>query len=245
MADGMTGMPDGVRKATPMYLRIRHAVQERIESGRYPVGSAIPSENELAAEFGTTRLTVRNAIDVLVERGLIRRVQGKGAFVSHRWMGSFNSISGFREEVKAGEGVAGVRQLSKSKRLAGEWFAHLFGIEPDDVLYTVRRLNSINGVPVSLEQAYIPLRFFDGIEDIDVSVFSLYETYEMYGRKVVRAQEKLDVAVLSARDAGLLQVEPGSLALALDSVSYDASGQAIEYAYALNRGDHGGYFYRY
>ena len=68
--------------ATPVYMRIRRRVEERIERGIYPTGSMIPSEKDLAEEFGTTRLTIRSAVDELVRRGQIRRVCGKGAFAS-------------------------------------------------------------------------------------------------------------------------------------------------------------------
>lgn len=95
------------------------------------------------------------------------------------------------------------------------------------------------------EMAFIPCRLFPTIEDIDVSVFSLYETYEMLGRKPVMAQEKLDIEAEGARDAGLLGLEQGDLVLLLECVSYDASGQAIEYVKSFNRGDAGGYTYTY
>ena len=124
-------------------------------------------------------------------------------------------------------------------------YADLFGIAEDDLLYSVRRLNCINGSPVSIETALIPCLLFPTIEDIDVSVFSLYETYEMLGRKPVMAQEKLDIEALDARDAGLLGLEQGDLVLLLECVSYDASGQAIEYVKSFNRGDTGGYTYTY
>lgn len=59
----------------------------------------------------------------------------------------------------------------------------------------------------------------------------------MLGRKPVMAQEKLDIEALGARDAGLLGLEQGDLVLLLECVSYDASGQAIEYVKSFNRGD--------
>ena len=69
----------------PRYLSIRKTIRDRIADGTYPAGTAIPSEHELSAEFDTTRLTVRNAIDGLVTQGLIRRVQGQGGVcVRHR-----------------------------------------------------------------------------------------------------------------------------------------------------------------
>jgi len=232
-----------------MYLQIRRSILERIERGDYPAGTAIPSENDLAEEFSTTRLTIRNAIDDLVTHGLVRRVQGKGAFVTGSWTEGESEgdleYGGFREMVKSSNAIPSVRILTRSHRLSGPFYANLFGIRDDDVLYSVRRLNSVNDEPVSIENTLIPLRFFEGIDAVDISVFSLYETYEMYGRKVALAQEKIDIASLSARDAGLLQVEAGSPALVLECVSYDASGQAVECARALNRGDRGGYVYRY
>ena len=70
--------------ATPVYMRIRRRIEERIERGIYPTGSMIPSKKDLAEEFGTTRLTIRSAVDELVRRGQIRRVRGKGAFVAQK-----------------------------------------------------------------------------------------------------------------------------------------------------------------
>lgn len=70
--------------ATPVYMRIRRRIEERIERDIYPTGSMIPSEKDLAEEFGTTRLTIRSAVDELVRRGQIRRVRGKGAFVAQK-----------------------------------------------------------------------------------------------------------------------------------------------------------------
>lgn len=230
--------------ATPVYMRIQRCIEERIERGAYPTGSMIPSEKDLAEEFGTTRLTIRSAVDELVRRGQIRRVRGKGAFVAQKVPAFFERTVGFRESVRA-SGEPSVRILARSKRYAGPYYADLFGIAEDDLLYSVRRLNCINGSPVSIETALIPCLLFPTIEDIDVSVFSLYETYEMLGRKPVMAQEKLDIEALGARDAGLLGLEQGDLVLLLECVSYDASGQAIEYVKSFNRGDTGGYTYTY
>ena len=82
--------------ATPVYMRIRRRIKECIERGIYPTGSMIPSENELAEEFGTTRLTIRSAVDELVRRGQIRRVRGKGAFVAQKVPVAYERTGGFR-----------------------------------------------------------------------------------------------------------------------------------------------------
>ena len=66
---------------SPIYLQLREVVRNKIEEGEYPPGTAIPSENELSEMYGVNRLTVRNAMDALVNEGLLKRIQGKGVFV--------------------------------------------------------------------------------------------------------------------------------------------------------------------
>ena len=139
----------------PVYKQIRRCIAERIERGDYPTGSMIPSENELAEEFGTTRLTIRSAMDELVKSGQIRRVQGKGAFVGHKWFDEHARKGGFRQSVLASGATPSVRILARSKRYAGPYYADLFGIGEDDLLYSVRRLNCIDGEPVSIEMTLI------------------------------------------------------------------------------------------
>ena len=67
----------------------------------------------------------------------------------------------------------------------------------------------------------------------------------MLGRKPDKSIEKLDIEALGARDASLLDLEPGDLALVLECLTYDSSGQVIEYAKSFTRGDAGGYTYSY
>lgn len=101
-------MAEGVENL-PVYKRIRRCIAERIERGDYPTGSMIPSENDLAEEFGTTRLTIRSAMDELVKSGQIRRVQGKGAFVGHKWFDEHARKGGFRQMVLATGATPSVR----------------------------------------------------------------------------------------------------------------------------------------
>src|SRR4051812_21561572 len=65
----------------PLYIHIASTLQERIASGHYPVLSLLPPEAELSEEFATSRNTVREALRLLVERGLVRRRQGAGTLV--------------------------------------------------------------------------------------------------------------------------------------------------------------------
>lgn len=70
--------PDGME---PLYQQLAGVLRERIASGEYPPGRPLPSEPQLVGEFGVSRITARHAVRVLVGEGLVRVVQGKGAFV--------------------------------------------------------------------------------------------------------------------------------------------------------------------
>ncbi len=235
-------------KHEPLYLRVRRDIASRIGRGEFPVGAALPSENELARQYGTTRLTVRAALDAMVEHGLVRRIQGKGAYVSGEqgeMAGRGGVTSGFRESMRLRGFEPSVRILAKSKRIAGEYYAAIFDIEPDDLLYSVRRLNSVDGVPTTIETALIPIPLFPSIETVDITAFSLYETYRMLGHPVKEAHQKLGITQLDAHDARLLHVDADTPALVLECLTVDCDGLVIEYAKSVSCGARSGFTYRF
>lgn len=235
-------------KNEPLYLRVRRDIAARIGRGEFPVGAALPSENELARQYGTTRLTVRSALDALVERCLVRRIQGKGAYVSGElgdMAGRGGLASGFRESMKLRGFSPSVRVLSKSKRVAGEYYASIFDIEPDDLLYSVRRLNSVDGVPTTIESALIPMPLFPSIDTVDITAFSLYETYRILGHPVKEAHQKLGITQLDAHDARLLHVQADTPAMVLECLTVDQDQLVIEYARSVSCGARSGFTYRF
>ena len=99
---------------SPIYLQLREVVRSKIEEGEYPPGMAIPSENELSEMYGVNRLTVRNAVDALVHEGLLRRIQGKGAFVVGDLLErDLDSLSGFRQTIHERNAEPGTKILTK------------------------------------------------------------------------------------------------------------------------------------
>ncbi len=77
----ITSAKNGV---SPKYLDIRDELEREILGGKYGQTGALPHERDLAFRFGTTRLTLRKAMEDLENRRLIRRIRGKGTFVIHK-----------------------------------------------------------------------------------------------------------------------------------------------------------------
>ena len=223
---------------SPFYLQLREVVRAKIEEGEYPPGMAIPSENELSDTYGVNRLTVRNALDALVAEGLLKRIQGKGAFVvGNRLERDLDTLTGFRQTILERDAEPGTKILAKTRRKAGGKFARIFNIGEDDDIFYVRRLNSANGEPVSVEHTYIPAAKVPKLDGIDLGVFSLYEVYGFYGVSPVRAYETLDIASLEARDARMLGIDPSQRVLLLTCYTYDKSDEVIEYTCGYTRVD--------
>lgn len=223
---------------SPFYLQLREVVRAKIEEGEYPPGMAIPSENELSEMYGVNRLTVRSALDALVAEGLLKRIQGKGAFVVGDLLErDLDTLTGFRQTMSERDAEPGTKILAKSRRKAGGKFARIFGIGEDDDIFYVRRLNSANGEPISIEHTYIPASKVPKLDGIDLGVFSLYEVYGFYGVSPVRAYETLDIATLEARDARMLGIDPDQFVLLLTCYTYDKSDEVIEYTCGYTRVD--------
>lgn len=245
-----TVCPDAVHEVTdeadlPLYLDIRRDLHMRLAMGEYTTGAAIPSEAKLAEQYGMTKVTVRNALDGLEEEGLIVRVQGKGTFATHGLEGSVtHNPRGFRDSHRHYQRTPSVRVLEATVREAGEFYARFFGVAPDSDLFYVRRLNCIDGVPFTIERTLIPCELFPGIENVDVSIFSLYALYELRGHPVAWAVEELEAQELKARDARLLRVDANDPALGLTCVSYDADGLPLEFVRSVSVGESASYLVR-
>ena len=99
---------------TPIYLQLREIIRNRIEEGEYLPGTAIPSENKLAETYGINRLTVRNAVDTLVNEGILRRVQGKGVFVvGDKYEENLDEHGGFVNVMSSGTKRVSIKEQAK------------------------------------------------------------------------------------------------------------------------------------
>ncbi|NLY90449.1 MAG: GntR family transcriptional regulator [Firmicutes bacterium] len=236
----MSGKPK-IDYHAPIYLQLRELIRAKIEEGEYLPGMAIPSENELAEYYGINRLTVRNAIDALVAEGLLKRVQGKGVYVcvvtDEKIERDLETLGGFRQTIRTKKARPSIKILTKAQRPAGTKYARIFNIDPKDMVYYIKRLDYVDEEPVALEEIYLPYQLLPQLEQIDLSVFSLYEVYDFYGITLKRAWQTLDLKKLEPSDAQLLHVDPGRVVLLFTCISYDENDRVIEYSRSYTRGD--------
>lgn len=223
---------------SPIYLQLREIIRTKIEEEEYLPGMAIPSENELADIYGINRLTVRNAIEALVNEGSLVRVQGKGVFVVGRKVErDLETLGGFTQTMSSKNTKPSIKILTKVLRRAGEKYSLVFGIKPEDEIYYIKRICSADGEPVSLEEVFIPKYIVPKLEGIDLNLFSIYEVYDFYDIKLKRAWQTLDLVQLEQRDAKMLGIDTSLSVMLFECTSYDDKERVIEFARTYTRGD--------
>jgi GntR family transcriptional regulator len=222
----------------PMYIQLREILRSRIEDGEFIPGSAIPSESELVQTYGLHRLTVRSAINTLVNEGLLKPVQGKGVFVVGKKLGrDLEKLTGFRQTIRERNVKPETRVMVKTRRPTGLKYGQIFKIPQDDELYYIRRLCLAENEPVSIEDIYVPTVLLSDLEVVDLNVFSLFDIYKFNGIQLSKAWQTLSVTNLDAKDARILQIKPETKVLMFECVSHDETGRVIEFSRSFSRSD--------
>ena len=202
-----------------------------------PVGEQLPPERVLAARFGVSRVTFRQAVSSLVESGHVVRRQGAGPFVADPRISKRAEFLGFSEEMAARGMVASSRVISATTRAAGNSVGAELGLSPAEKVVHIERVRMGNGVPICLEEVDLPARRVPGIEDLDLTG-SLYAVLsDTYGIVLSEAEQVIRTIVLDEQQAEALGVPPFSAALVIERLGFDAQRRPIERAVSVYRGD--------
>ena len=219
---------------------VRRALAERIGGGQLRPGQRLGAERALAAELGVSRATLRQALAVLEEGGVVRRVPGRGGgtFVAKgKIERDLSRIVGVPALLRSQGVVAGTRVLSARLAPADDVAAQALRARPGDLVVDLVRIRLADGSPFSLERAKLPAKRFPGLLELPLggSVYELIE--EHFGTKPHDAVERIEVVLASADEAAILEVEPGAPLMAITRITTDADGEPIEFSRDLFRAD--------
>jgi GntR family transcriptional regulator len=227
------------QSVVPLYFQIRQSLLDQIRSEELKPGDSVPSEQAISAQFGVSRMTVRQALKSLADLGVIYSRRGKGTFVAdNKLEKSFRQVLSFTEEMTARGSTASSRLLRFCVEPADEPAAAALRLPVGEKLNSLKRLRLADSVPMGIEWSRIPLRLCPDLQKTLSPSGSLYHTLtQHYGIKIAVTDEVAEAGLADTEQAQLLHIPRRSPVLLFSRISYVESGKAVEYVVSIYRGD--------
>lgn len=223
--------------AGPRYAQLRRRIEEAVKQGILQPNASLPPEREIAEVSGLSRVTVRKAMQELVDKGIILQKQGSGSFVREpagKVEQSLIELTSFSEDMTQRGMRTSSAWLERGIVRASPREVEVLGLEPGTSVSRIYRLRVADGRPLALERATLPLSILPNPLAVETS---LYEVLGRDGHRPVRAVQRFSALNLSADDAELLEAPAHAAALSIERTSYLADGQVVEFTQSIYRGD--------
>jgi len=174
----------------------------------------------------------------LTGEGRLVRRQGSGTFVAEPKVSWPLQMTSFTEQATANGRVASTRLLHAQREKADDEVAARLGVRPGELVHRIERLRLVDDTPMAVETSHLSARRFPGLARRLRQGDSLYRVLrERYATVPVAAEETIETATASPREAELLNTDTGSPMLVLSRHSFDADGVAVEWVQSWYRGD--------
>lgn len=196
----------------------------------------LPSERELMARHGVSRMTVRQAIATLAEEGRVYNIHGSGTYVgSPDIFTKTPKLASFSEDMASRGRVASSRVLELTRAPAPSHVASALGLASETETTRIRRLRLADDSPIAIEDVYIPSEVLP-LDTFDLGS-SLFDQLRERGHDIFRAEQEIKAITLDAAASNLLGVPAGSAALSVTRVSSSRRGRLIEFGTTIYRAD--------
>ncbi len=223
-------MSDRAPARRPLHEQVYETLRRRIDGREWKAGDQLPTEPQLAAEFGVSRGTTRQAVAALVAEGLVERTAGRGTFVSARpaLVYPLGDLLGFTEQILS----KGQQPSSRVIRVEVHDLADMesaFDFPPGTTrVLSVERVRQADADAVALEHLLLPWPRFSGIKDVDLESASVYETLEEHFAVQLQLGDfVLSIKDLNAPQAELLAVPTGETVFLMEGSVSDQNGDVV------------------
>jgi GntR family transcriptional regulator len=223
----------------PRYYALKETLAARLRAGEFPPGTRFPTDEALCLTYHLSRGTVRRAVDLLVDDGRLRREQGRGTFVIAPQLAPVSfRLTDFGEDMQQ-QGLISSTRLLRLRTLPAdsEIAAHL-DLKLGEPVIEIHRLRLANAQPMALETRYMSYNICPSILNEDLENQSVHRLLiEKFNIPLIRACHTIEARLLSAGEANLLAVAPGTAGFLVDRVTYTNANRAVTWLRTVYRGD--------
>lgn len=217
-----------------LYFQLKENLIGGILNNTWPPGTKIPSENELCQMYKVSRVTVRRALDELVQDDYIVRKQGLGTFVKEKALDQkLSKFYSFSEELKKRNMQEVAEIISFEVLTAENRIQEQLSLGPDKRVFRIKRIRSIQGKPYGMESSFIPYSLIPGLTSESVTTKGLYNSLRAGGIPPIRAREAFKAVTLHSSTAKLLKAKTGEAAIYLTRNTYTQHHVAVEFCESI------------
>jgi GntR family transcriptional regulator len=222
----------------PIYIQIHNEIKRNIEANKWKIGDRIPSERELSTDFGVSRMTLRQAIQTLVDEGILERRVGSGTFVANQKVQEkMSGVTGFTDLMLAQGKKPSSKTISYHTMEPSLSEMEKLNITQDQSVLRMERIRYGDEVPICFEVATVPENIIEGLEKAEVTS-SLYRTLEQKkDLRIGKAQQTVSAMLASERIAEYLNIKRGDAILRLRQITSLQDGRPFEYVRTQYVGD--------
>lgn len=220
----------------PLYFQMSEQLEAAIADGTLRPGDRIDTEIDIAERYGLSRPTVRQAIQELVNKGLLVRRRGVGTQVVHAQVRRQLGLTSLFDDLSRGEHRPSTEVLDCSEVPADSTVSAALQVAPDSLVLHLTRVRFQGKEPLALMQNWIPCHLLPPNPDA-FRRSGLYELLRAAGVHLHIAHQRIGARAASAEEARLLDVRKGSPLLTMTRTAFDNSGVPVEHGTHAYRAD--------
>jgi GntR family transcriptional regulator len=221
-----------------LYLQLLYIIKKNIETREWPVGSQLPTEEDLCHTFNVSRATVRAAVLELVRQGYLKRQQGKGTFICKNVISDgLTMLTNLRESMFADDLILTTQVMARTVMMPVDALDVELNVPPDKHLIYIKRLYSVDEEPVLLQESYIPYHLCPLLLADDIEHHSLLDIFEKnYGIRITRVDNHIDITHATLNESKAIGLTEGAATILLTQYFYSGD-TSVMYARSVKRPD--------
>jgi GntR family transcriptional regulator len=215
----------------PLYRQVYQELLSRIRNGSYSSGSRLPTEDQLGKEFAVSKVTTRQAIEMLVAQGLVQRWPGRGTFVAEDLSGRVaRSLTGFAVDIERERSQIGIETVAIRSLRPSRWIEAALQRDSGMIATHVRRIRTLAGKPIMYLDHFLPQPPLpEELEDSRDWLF--FRAYLVKQHGIIPSRNEAQLRAINAHGeiCELLQIDEGTAVLGFKKLFFDLSDRPCEF----------------
>jgi DNA-binding GntR family transcriptional regulator len=220
----------------PLYFQISRRLEEAVEQGELTPGERLPNEIEFAESLAISRPTMRQALDHLVEKGMLTRKRGVGTQVANAQVRRRVALTSLHDDLASAGRRPQTRVLCLDAACLDRHAARSLGLGAEEPLLHIERLRLADGQPLAILRNWLPARFAD-ISVADLESQGLYHLLGQRNGRPAVAKQRITAVPAGLAEAKLLGTKRNAPLISMQRTAFDAAGHVVEFADNVYRAD--------